>query len=89
MLDLTKWAATGKPDSYDYTVTALDKASSGTINAIKAVRGDGKETIFTQKRFSQLLEEGKLTVIDATHFSLKVDKSFDPSTRFTPVDLNA
>lgn len=86
--DLGAWGKQSTPDKYNYQITAFDKSSTGVIIAIKAKRNDGKETVFTQKRYAELLGSGKITVTGKLTFDLAVDKDFDPTTRFVAVDLS-
>ena len=86
MEDLLKnWASESRPDSFSYVMVAEDRSASGTINAIKCKRNDGKETIFTKARFSELVKDGKITITGDTTFTLKNDSDFNPADRFTPL----
>ncbi len=86
--DLNAWGKEEAPEKYTYKIVGIDKSSLGIINAIKAQRNDGKTTVFTQKRFSELQANGKLTVTGTLTFDLKLDKEFDPNARFQAVDLS-
>ena len=87
MEDLLKnWASENKrPESFSYVVIAEDRSSTGNLNAIKVKRNDGKETIFTKVKFSELVAEGKITITGSTTFTLKNDLGFNPADRFTPL----
>ena len=77
---------TDKRDTYAYTVIAVDKSSTGIVNALKTEREDGKETIFTAKRFAELRESGKIKVLTENTFQLTLDKTFDPNARWESLD---
>ena len=82
---LKDWSSENRPDSFDYTMIAEDRSASGTINAIKCKRNDGKETIFTKARFAELVKDGKISITGDTTFTLKNDADFNPASRFTPL----
>jgi hypothetical protein len=72
--------------SHSYKVIGVEKSDTGTIKSMQCDRGD-KTTVFTVKRFQELVASGKITVISATEFTLAVDPNFVPGNNFVPVDL--
>ena len=86
MFNLQDWAnESAKPTSFNYTIVAEDRSSTGVLNAIKCKRNDGKETIFTKSRFAELVKDSKITITGDTTFTLKNDSDFNPASRFTPL----
>lgn len=72
-----------KRKKYSYTVTGIKSDANGVLQAIKTVRDDGKEGIFTTKRYQELLQLGKITQTSNTTFDLKVDEDYNPNAGFT------
>jgi hypothetical protein len=84
MFSLSQLSAdSSKRESYSYTVTGTKKDINGNLQALQTMRDDGKETIFTVKRYQELLKEGKVVQTTDTTFDLKVDADYDPRSGFT------
>ena len=82
MFDLKAWGAPkAKATHHTYTILGVSDTQLRVLRSDKT-----EEQIFSRATFADLMEKGRLEVIDNKTFKVEIDKDWKPANQFKTIE---